>query len=45
MRDNPVVSIIIPAYNEADSIVQAIERVRAVPLEKPPICWRNNPTW
>ncbi len=34
MRDNPVVSIIIPAYNEADSIVQAIERVRAVPLEK-----------
>ncbi|GBC96896.1 Undecaprenyl-phosphate 4-deoxy-4-formamido-L-arabinose transferase [bacterium HR16] len=34
MRDNPVVSIIIPAYNEADSIVQAIERVRAVPLQK-----------
>lgn len=34
MRDNPVVSIIIPAYNEAGSILQAIERVRAVPLEK-----------
>jgi len=34
VRDNPVVSIIIPAYNEADSIVQAIERVRAVPLQK-----------
>lgn len=34
MRDHPVVSIIIPAYNEADTIVQAIERVRAVPLQK-----------
>ncbi|MCS6949823.1 MAG: glycosyltransferase family 2 protein [bacterium] len=34
MRDNPLVSIIIPAYNEADTIVQAIERVRAVPLQK-----------
>lgn len=34
MRDNPVVSIIIPAYNEADSIVSAVERVRSVPLQK-----------
>lgn len=34
MQDHPVVSIIIPAYNEADTIVQAIERVRAVPLQK-----------
>jgi len=34
VRDHPVVSIIIPAYNEADTIVQAIERVRAVPLQK-----------
>jgi glycosyltransferase involved in cell wall biosynthesis len=34
VRDNPVVSIIIPAYNEADSIVSAVERVRSVPLQK-----------
>lgn len=34
MQDHPVVSIIIPAYNEADTIVQAVERVRAVPLQK-----------
>lgn len=34
MTGEPVVSIIIPAYNEADTILQAIERVRDVPIQK-----------
>ena len=34
MSEEPLISIVIPAYNEADTIVQAIDRVRAVPLQK-----------
>jgi len=34
VSEEPLISIVIPAYNEADTIVQAIDRVRAVPLQK-----------
>jgi glycosyltransferase involved in cell wall biosynthesis len=34
VSDEPLVSIVIPAYNEADTIGRAIDRVRAVPLQK-----------
>jgi len=34
VSEEPLISIVIPAYNEADTIVQAIDGVRAVPLQK-----------
>jgi glycosyltransferase involved in cell wall biosynthesis len=34
VSEEPLISIVIPAYNEADTIVQAIDWVRAVPLQK-----------